>query len=60
MAFAAVDDMDRLQRICDQLGEDQIDALLRKRLPSCRTRIAPRTAPPVTATSCQSCRPSSP
>ncbi|PIJ36165.1 hypothetical protein BMW24_005460 [Mycobacterium heckeshornense] len=28
--FAAVDDVDRLQRICDQLGEDQIDALLRK------------------------------
>jgi hypothetical protein len=28
--FAAVDDVDRLQQICDRLGEDQIDALLRK------------------------------
>jgi hypothetical protein len=28
--FAAVDDVDRLQAICDRLGEDQIDALLRK------------------------------
>ena len=30
--FAAVDDVDRLQNICDSLGPDQIDALLRKRL----------------------------
>lgn len=29
-AFAAVDDPARLQEICDQLGEAQIDALLRK------------------------------
>jgi hypothetical protein len=28
--FAAVDDADRLQAICDRLGPDQIDALLRK------------------------------
>ena len=28
--FAAVDDVDRLQRICDSLGPEQIDALLRK------------------------------
>jgi len=28
--FAAVDDVDRLQRICDNLGPEQIDALLRK------------------------------
>ena len=28
--FAAVDDVDRLQNICDSLGPDQIDALLRK------------------------------
>lgn len=28
--FAAVDDVDRLQVICDHLGSDQIDALLRK------------------------------
>jgi hypothetical protein len=28
--FAAVDDVDRLQAICDRLGHDQIDALLRK------------------------------
>jgi hypothetical protein len=28
--FAAVDDTDRLQRICDSLGPEQIDALLRK------------------------------
>ncbi len=28
--FAAVDDVDRLQAICDRLGEDQLDALLRK------------------------------
>lgn len=28
--FAAVDDVDRLQQICDQLTEDQIEALLRK------------------------------
>jgi len=28
--FAAVDDVDRLQAICDRLGENQIDALLRK------------------------------
>jgi hypothetical protein len=29
-AFATVDDPDRLQQICDRLGPDQIDALLRK------------------------------
>ena len=28
--FAAVDDVDRLQAICDRLGPEQIDALLRK------------------------------
>ena len=28
--FAAVDDVDRLQNICESLGPDQIDALLRK------------------------------
>jgi hypothetical protein len=28
--FAAVDDVDRLQQICDSLGPEQIDALLRK------------------------------
>jgi hypothetical protein len=28
--FAAVDEVDRLQRICDSLGPEQIDALLRK------------------------------
>ena len=28
--FAAVDDVDRLQQICDRLGQEQIDALLRK------------------------------
>ena len=28
--FAAVDDPVALQRICDRLGEEQIDALLRK------------------------------
>jgi hypothetical protein len=28
--FAAVDDVDRLQNICDSLGPEQIDALLRK------------------------------
>jgi hypothetical protein len=28
--FAAVDDVDRLQGICDRLGPEQIDALLRK------------------------------
>ena len=28
--FAAVDDVDRLQRICDRLGPEQIEALLRK------------------------------
>ncbi len=29
-AFAAVDDVAALQRLCDQLGAEQIDALMRK------------------------------
>ena len=60
--FAAVDDVDRLQAICDSLGPAQIDALLRKWL-----RILPhpfsdddvQAGPPATAMNCRSCRPSS-
>src|SRR6185437_15239553 len=60
--FAAVDDPPTLQQICDRLGEDQIDALLRKWLAILPHPFfsPPRTGPRATATSCQSCRPSSP
>jgi hypothetical protein len=57
--FAACDDPDRLQRICDRLGPVHIDRLLRKwlaRLPHPFTAADRRGA---TATTCRSCRPSS-
>ena len=60
--FAAVDDPPTLQQICDRLGEVQIDALLRKWLAILPHPFfsPPRTGTRATATSCQSCRPSSP
>src|SRR5450759_482358 len=58
--FAAVDDVDRLQAICDSLGPGHIEALLRKWLKICPTRSPPPMRRPATGTSCRSCRPSSP
>ncbi len=58
--FAAVDDVDRLQAICDSLGPEQIEALLRKWLRSCPPRSPTPTTRPATATTCRCCKPSSP
>jgi hypothetical protein len=58
-AFAADEDPAKLQKICDRLGEKQIEALLRKWLAGCRIRSAARTGPPGTAATSRSCRPSS-
>ena len=60
-AFAAVDDVETLQAICDSLGPAQIYALLDKWL----TRLAGsvhrrRPGRRATATRSRSCRPSSP
>ncbi len=58
--FAAVDDVDRLQAICDSLGPEQIEALLRKWLRICPPRSPTPTTRPATATTCRCCKPSSP
>ena len=57
--FATVDDPARLQAVCDRLGPDQIDALLRKWLRRLPHPFTVRITPPATATSCRSCRRSS-
>jgi hypothetical protein len=57
--FAAVNDPAAVQAICDRLGPEQIDALLRKWLARLPHPFSPATAPPATATTCRSCRPSS-
>jgi hypothetical protein len=60
-AFATVADPARLQAICDRLGPTQIDALLRKWLAILPHPFSAKpTGPPATATTCRSCRPSSP
>ena len=55
------DDVPAVQAICDSLGPEHIDALLRKWLADPAQPVhRPRTRPPATATSCRSCRRSSP
>ena len=58
--FAAVDDPAALQAICDRLGRTRSTRCCASGWPACRTRSPPPTGPPATATSCRSCRPSSP
>jgi hypothetical protein len=58
-AFAAVEDPAALQGICDRLGPEQIDALLRKWLAILPHPFTARTGPPATGTTSRSCRPSS-
>src|SRR5215213_4215196 len=57
--FASCQDVPAVQAICDSLGPEHIDALLRKWLAILPTRSRPRTRPPATAISCRSCRRSS-
>ena len=58
--FAAVDDPAALQAICDRLGPTRSTRCYANGWPDCRTRSPPPTAPRATATTCRSCRPSSP
>jgi hypothetical protein len=59
--FASCADPAAVQAICDRLGVEQIDGLLRKWLAVLpRTRSARRIARPATATTSPFCRPSSP
>ena len=58
--FAAVADPAALQAICDELGPEQIDALLRKWLALLPHPFTAADPPPATATTSRSCRPSSP
>jgi hypothetical protein len=57
--FAAIDDVTAVQAICDGLGSEQIDAVLRKWLAILPTRSVPPTGRPGTAVTSRSCRPSS-
>ena len=59
--FAAVDDPEPLQRICDRLGT-RADRCAAAQVAGhgCRTRSPRRIGPRATATSCRFCRPSSP
>lgn len=61
--FATIDDpadVTRVQAICDGLTEPVIDALLRKWLARLPHPFTPADRAAGTATSCPSCRPSSP
>ena len=57
--FAAVDDVDRLQTICDSLGPEQIEALLRKWLAILPHPFPRAIGPQATVMSSRSCGPSS-
>ena len=59
-AFAAVDDVPRLQQVCDNLGPAQIYALLDKWLQILPDPFTPAILPPGSPTTSRSCRPSSP
>ena len=56
--FASCEDTKRLQKICDDLGPEQIDDLLRRRN-GCRIHLRHGTKKRGIAMTCPSCRPSS-
>ena len=59
--FAAVDDVrPPCRRSATASGQTRSTRCCASGWPCCRTRSAPRTGPPATATTCRSCRPSSP